>query len=906
MTILERRLAPACLAAGLALLLGAGSPTGRWVGQDGHDFVGKAAAAGPSDIQDLHFVVAGLPPGSKIVSGTVSADGGGEWKFGGPPGSWLALAVQPAGASTADVYIEPYQVETGRVFTLRMVFDDGHEASVRVQGGKADPNARVASARLGARWGGQDGRDLVAANMNAGPDGTRDVHIALARIARKEEVRSILVSAPGGLHWQFGPNPERHPRAELVRQHDDPGLGELFFQPPRDLAGQTLKLTLRYGSGSIDTATVAAGRCDPGLKVTVPPLPVLVPFPLKSTWLGQRGARGEPPGEVAVALEGLPPGRIVGVDLSDGDSGVWSTRERGAIPDALPLTFRKGTAQGHADLGFPPVRDESGATMTLRLLFADGRSAVASFSGGVCDPSLRSEGPAATSVVARPGDDLNDLANRFGTVTLAPGTYTLGRPLVLGRPVTLVSEGGAEIVFSQGPGEPAWKSAIEIRAGRTTLDRLKVRFDGSVRWDREVSYGPAVIGTTGTDLFGLRFTRNEIQGPRSSTAWEEGPRALRLTGAANGAIEGNRIRAGMIELWGGPWRISANIFEGAPAGTFAHAALAIHEPHDMVIQRNKVRPIDAHGKLWRWLVLVNRGSNVRVAENTIEGVGPRDDDAHEHPNAPETILTESYRLSFEGKPLATSPDGRVVLIPAPQGQPIRVGDVLAILSGAEAGTWRRIVLPLGSNAYLLDRAVALGGGAIAIGPGFVGTSFEGNAIDDRGSKVAFPFVLAGQHFGTRLVRNTTRGGGVSMRAVATATESPGPWGWSHTALFGLVIESNTFEDAREGATLIVEHNALTRPSLGRVYATARLVDNVFAATARSPVTPGTLTIGEPPSGDAGELIVTESGNRSRGLPARASARVRMATINGRPITDGRIELPPEAHAATRGEPTSRR
>ncbi len=218
------------------------------------------------------------------------------------------------------------------------------------------------------------------------------------------------------------------------------------------------------------------------------------------------------------------------------------------------------------------------------------------------------------------------------------------------------------------------------------------------------------------------------------------------------------------------------------------------------------------------------------------------------------------------------------------------------------------MLPLGGDAYLLDRPVELGGGAIAIGPGFVGTTFEGNSIDDRGSKVAFPFVLAGQHFGTRLVRNTTRGGGVPLRAVATATEAPGPWGWSHTALFGLVIEGNTFEDAREGSALIVEHNHLTRPSRGRVYATAKLVDNLFtAAPGSSPGKPtGTITIGEPPSGDAGELVVAESGNRSRGFAGKASIRVRMATVNGRAMVDGRIDLPPATEAAAhRGAPTGR-
>ncbi len=887
-------------------------PSGRWVGQDGHDLVDKAAGPGASTVQDLHFVLHGLPAGAKIVSGTVHGEGGGEWKFGGPPGSWLALAVQPAGSSTADVYIEPYQIETGRWFEFQLVFDNGRSTTVQVRGGKADPNLRVPSARMEARWVGQDRRDLVGPGPNAGPDGLQDAHIALARLTPKAEVRSLLIAGPAGLRWQFGPNPEAFPRAELVRSPTEPGRADLYFQPGRDLAGQALKLTLAYADGKIDTATLAAGKGNPGLAMAHPTPPTLAPLALKATWLGQGGGSGEHAGDVRVALEGLPAsGRIVGADLGDGDGTAWSDRAGGDVPEALPLTFRRGSDPTKAELRFPPVRDESGASLTLRVVFADGQSAVGSFPGGLCDPTLRAEPPAASSVVAKPGDDLNDLANRYGNVVLSAGTYTLARPLVLNRPVTITSDGGAEIVFAQAAGEPAWTAAIKVHVGRTTLDNLTIRFAGPVRWDGAVSYGPAVIGTTddrdkptGRFIAGLAFTRLNVQAPPPSSKWEETPKMLRLVGATNGVIERNELKGGMIELWGGPWRIAENTFAGPPAGTFAHALIGVHEPHDLLIERNKVRAAEPRGKSWRWLVMTNRGSHVRVVRNTVEGIGPRDDDAVEHPNAPETILTESYRLNFEGKTSGTSADGRVVTIPAPQGGPARAGSVLAILSGPQAGQWRRIVLPLGPEAYLLDQPVALAGGAVAIGPGFVTTSFEGNTVDDRGSKVAFPFVLAGQHFGTRLVGNTTRGGGVSARVMAAATESPGPWGWSRTSMFGLVIDGNTFEDAWDGGQLYVEHNALTPPSRGRIYATASLTNNRFASSeafiaargrAGRSGTPIALTIGAMPSGDAGEIVVSESGNRAQGKGG--AIRVRMATVNGRTAREGSLDLPAEAGAA---------
>ena len=900
---------------GLGFLTGA-APTGRWVGQDGHDLVGTAPAPGPSGVQDLHFVLHGLPAGSKVVSATVRAEGGGEWKLGGPAGSWLALVVKAPGAATADVYIEPYQVETGRSFEIQVGFDDGRSATVHVRGGKADNRLRAASAWMEARWVGQGRRDLVGPSPNAGPDGLQDVHIALSRLA-KDEIRSILIAGPGDLRWQFGPNPEAFPRAELIRHAADPARADLFLQPARDLSHQAIKLTLTYADGKTDSASVKAGLCDPGLRMASPPLPSMAPLSLKATWLGQAA------GNVRVAIDGLPAsGRIVGVDLSDGEVSGWSDRANGDIPDALPLTFRREGEGSKAELEFPPVRDESGTSMTLRLLFADGRSAVGSFPGGACDPSLRAEAPGASSVVAKPGDDLNDLANRHGTVTLSAGKYTLTRPLVLDHPVKITSEGGAEIVFAQGANEPSWTSAIKIHTGRTALDHVIIRFAGPVRWDGNVGYGPALIGTTddrdrptGRSLAGLAFTRLEVVAPPPSTKWEETPRMLRLVGATNGVIENNRFQGGLIEAWGGPWRIVANTFDGPPAGTFAHGLISVHEPHDLLVEANTVRALDPRGKSWRWLVLSNRGSNVRVVGNIVEGIGPRDDDAVPHPNAPETILTESYRLNFEGKPAGASADGRVIAVPEPQGGPARVGSVVAILSGPEAGTWRRVVLPIGPGAYLLDRPVTLGGGAIAIGPGFVATSFERNTIDARGSKVAMPFVLSGQHFGTRIVGNTTRGGGTSARIMAAATESPGPWGWSHAAMFGLTLEGNSFEDAWDGAALFVEHNEHVRPSRGRVYATMSVTNNLFAATAPSldararagrSGAPVSLTIGEPPSGDAGELVVAESGNRGRGGRAGLSIRVRMATVNGRAVRDGQSSLPADPGSSAAGEASPKR
>ena len=105
--------------------------------------------------------------------------------------------------------------------------------------------------------------------------------------------------------------------------------------------------------------------------------------------------------------------------------------------------------------------------MTLRLVLDDGTNLVATFAGGGADPGLRAASIAATSVVAHPGDDLNILANQYGTVHLTAGTYNLPAPLVLTEPVTITADPGTILLFSEAD-DPAWTAAIKILAGRTS------------------------------------------------------------------------------------------------------------------------------------------------------------------------------------------------------------------------------------------------------------------------------------------------------------------------------------------------------------------------------------------------------------------------------------------------------
>src|SRR5262249_14438657 len=156
-------------------------------------------------------------------------------------------------------------------------FDDGSTADFWVRGGRADPNLRMPSARLAITWRGQD-EDWTGPGPSVGPDGLQDVHLALPKLSPQVEVRSIPgMSSDNTIRWQFGTNPQGDGNAEFVRDSHDPGRGDLFFQPDRDLTGQTLQVTVTYANGKSDSAGVTAGPTDP--RRTVPPtlLPVLVP-----------------------------------------------------------------------------------------------------------------------------------------------------------------------------------------------------------------------------------------------------------------------------------------------------------------------------------------------------------------------------------------------------------------------------------------------------------------------------------------------------------------------------------------------------------------------------------------------------------------------------------------------------
>ena len=392
---------------------------------------------------------------------------------------------------------------------------------------------------------------------------------------------------------------------------------------------------------------------------------------------------------------------------------------------------------------------------------------------------------------------------------------------------------------AQDANDPPWTTAIKLRCSNSTLEGFAVRFEGPIRWNGNVSYGPAVIGMTDNSEPGYNDPKSEVafrnldlESPAADdpSKWVEAIRLFRLVGASSGAIVKNRLRGGPIEFFHGPWRVVNNEFRGTLPGTYSHGFVTGHWTHDLLIRNNRLSSPPPSGKTWRFLVLTGSSVFDRVEGNVIEGVGARDDDTIPWSNEPEIILTEGYSLKYEGKVLASSADGKLVRVGRPQGGDVHAGDAVAILNGPGAGQWRRVLHVLDPTTYLLDKALPKDSDAVSICQGFVSQVFEGNRIDLRGGRRSDAFVLPGNHFGTRIVGNHLVGGGLAWRMTAYPTESPGIWGWSHVTFMGGVVERNVLEDTEQGGVVGVEHTVAIKSNKGRSYMSMQLRDNVVRWT----------------------------------------------------------------------------
>jgi hypothetical protein len=788
------------------------------------------------------------------------------------------------------------------------------------KGGRSTARKSAGQAARGpaTRWIGQDREDLTGVGPCVGPDGLQDAHIHLAGLDDKRTIKAIRIEGTTAGRWEFGVNPRGLDNAEFVKDARDARQGDLYFQPTRDLSGHRLRVGVLYSDESLKTFTVTGGRVDPRLRVPERPLPKVEAMTLTAQWLGQDGSDKSRPGDVHVVLSGLPAsGRVKSIALTDDVKGSWDTLlNDGRIVNKQdadqPLAVRFRPDRKTADVSFTPYRDAGGATYSVRLTGTDGRIWHGTFVGGACDLSRIEPAPDASRADARPGDDLQALVDRNGSVVLGAGTYRLSRPLVLARPVKLSGPRDARLVFTQSPQDAPWTTAIKVRCGNTTLEGFTVRFEGRIRWNQAVSYGPAVIGMTdnldpgyGSDRGPVAFKNLDLEIPPAEdpSKWVEAMRLFRLIGASSGTISGNRLRGGPIDLFRGPWQVVDNEFIGTPPGTVSQCFLAARFSHDLLIRGNRLSSPAPSGKTWRFLILVGYSRLDRIEKNTVEGVGHHDDDTVPFNNSPEVILTESYTLDYEGRVMAASADGKVLRIGRSQGPEVHNGHLVAILNGPAAGEWRRINHVLDPTTILIDRPLPKDSDAVSIADGFVGEVFEGNRIDLRGGHLSNAFTLAGNHFGTRVVGNHLLGNANTMRLSAYPTEHPSIWGWSHAPYMGGVVERNTLEDAIEGALIGVLHSEYAKSNKGRTYMSLQLRDNVVrwtpaflsrrARTGQKTPPPG-ITLGYRPSLDPQEMRITASGNTLdvpaayRDTPALV---VVAASLNSQRVVDRAFKLP---------------
>jgi hypothetical protein len=225
------------------------------------------------------------------------------------------------------------------------------------------------------------------------------------------------------------------------------------------------------------------------------------------------------------------------------------------------------------------------------------------------------------------------------------------------------------------------------------------------------------------------------------------------------------------------------------------------------------------------------------------------------------------------------------------------------LNGPAAGQWRRVVQTIDSTAYLVDTAIPSGTEVVSISTAFVNENYQHNRIDLRGGRRSSPLVLAGNHFGTSVIKNHFIGGEYAFKLTAFPTETPVMWGWSHTPYLGGVIEGNVLEDAEKGGIVGVEHDGrYIKTNQGRVYMTVKLGDNTVrwseaflshAAAAGSNQPLAGLTLGYSPSHDAGELVASAHGNRidtPGGKEPAPPLMIHAADYNGQRLQNRKLSL----------------
>lgn len=180
-------------------------------------------------------------------------------------------------------------------------------------------------------------------------------------------------------------------------------------------------------------------------------------------------------------------------------------------------------------------------------------------------------------------------------------------------------------------------------------------------------------------------------------------------------------------------------------------------------------------------------------------------------NFPEIILTEAYKLSFEGGENSYAVSDDRLILKLPQRTPLyssksnlqvapivhRENLAVAILTGPHAGTSIRISATLDNQQCYLARRLPEDAGDISIVSGYFNATFRDNIIDVSQNGEVNPraraIVLPGGVFSPRLIKNEFRGAQVGTEIAAFPAEGlEYLFGWTRTPVFGAVIEKNSF------------------------------------------------------------------------------------------------------------------
>ena len=793
-------------------------------------------------------------------------------------------------------------------------------------GTPVDASLRDPGQGLSAQWLGQDGNDWTGNGPSVGPDGIQNFHLKVSNISTGGTVSSLVLTAnpgPSAQSWQIGTNPQGYSNAEILNRVTSGGTdtADYFGKPSSSLSnGAPLTLQLTYSDqnrgGKTDTVPISAGLTVGNINPTLAmPRGSVANFAAASAHSTAQNPGF--PGNSHIVLDTPLPNpettaTVQAAVLSDQAGTTWvygsTTPYTGASPLSMSYDPNSGT------FSYPPVRDESSATLTLRLLFTDGAQAVAQVAGATSDPRRRDQPVGTSSENVGTAALLMDAVNRqIANIHLAAGTYLMSAPLNLNYPVKITADPGASVVFSPSPSNLSWTNAsgaIGVWASHVSLDGFAISFQGdSASWAYTGGGTRAVIQSAGNGgKVDLSYTNLNIQAPAAHTAGEEAVHLMNLDSSDSGQIIGNILKGGTISLWNGPWHILNNDYQGTPANTVSYSVFFIRNEHDVLIQGNHIHSVTPAGVTYRFLLFgasdTGRGFNDVIQNNTVDGGIGRP--ATDNSNNPEMILTEQCQPRFEGTPSSVSPDGYVLQVPYMRGPTAMTGDVVAILSGSQAGQWRLIAQALSPTEYLLDSPLPSGGDyTIAIGRGWVHDTYQDNTIDLRGTNPGnVALDLTGDHFGTRVLNNTFLGSN-AISIFATPTEgafsgtNPPDWGWTHLPIFGVAIDGNTFVDA--SVSLGVNHSQYIKSSSGRTYFSGSFTNNAITwSTGPQPAAIVGIPAqnGEPaytsqnfPWLDDGELVLNLQGNwgvRSDGVVA-ATIQVIAGTIWDSSASQGAME-----------------